>query len=518
MKKLNFLFTILLTALTNTSSAQAGNLDSTFSADGKLTTALGSVSDLAYSIALQPDGKIVAAGYSFNGSNYDFALVRYNTNGSLDNSFSSNGKLTTAVGTGTDAAYSVAIQSDGKIVAAGYSAIGTTYDFALVRYNTDGTLDNTFSTDGKVTTAIGLDYDKAFSVAMQTDGEIVAAGYTNNGTDDDFALIRYNTDGTLDNSFGTAGIVTTAIGSGDDDLYSVAIQPDGKIVAAGYSFNGIDNDFALVRYNTNGTLDNGFGTGGKVTTAVGSGDDRAYPVAIQSDGKILVAGFSHNGTDGDFALVRYNADGTLDTSFGTGGQVTTAISSGNDLAYSVAIQPDGKIIAMGATGINFDLDFALVRYDTDGTLDSTFSADGVVTTAIGSEDDQAWSAAIQPDGKIVAAGYSSSGGQYTFALARYLSGLALGVINFSSSESSPLIYPNPIHQTETLEYTLEKNESLTIALYDVNGELIRNFISNEQRAAGEHKETLNIGELTSGNYFLTLSNGSQKMSVKMVKQ
>ena len=169
----------------------------------------------------------------------------------------------------------------------------------------DGDLDTTFDSDGKVTTAIGSGNEQALSVAIQSDGKIVAAGRSSNGSNDDFALVRYNTDGTLDTTFDSDGKVTTAIGSGTETAYSVAIQSDGKIVAAGFSFNGSNNDVALVRYNTDGTLDTNFDSDGKVTTDIGSYNDYARSVAIQSDGKIVVAGFSNNGSNDDFALVRY---------------------------------------------------------------------------------------------------------------------------------------------------------------------------------------------------------------------
>jgi uncharacterized delta-60 repeat protein len=244
----------------------------------------------------------------------------YSQPGSLDLSFGSNGKVVTAIGSGYDYGYSAAIQSDGKIVVAGYRYNGSNDDFALVRYNADGSLDNTFDSDGKVTTAIGSGSEEGFSVAIQIDGKIVVAGYSYNGLNHDFALVRYNADGSPDNTFDSDGKVTTAIGSGNDIAYSVAIQSDGKIVVAGESPNGSDDDFALVRYNTDGSLDNTFDSDGKVTTAIGSSTDDGQSVAIQSDGKILVAGYSYNGSNGDFALVRYNADGSLDNTFDSDGK------------------------------------------------------------------------------------------------------------------------------------------------------------------------------------------------------
>jgi uncharacterized delta-60 repeat protein len=172
-------------------SAAVGDLDTSFDTDGKVTTDFGASSDSASSIALQSDGKIVVAGYSYNGSNYDFAVVRYNTNGSLDTSFDTDGKVTTDFGAQSDYAKSVALQSDGKIVVAGYSYNGSNYDFAVVRYNTNGSLDTSFDTDGKVTTDFGASSDYAESVALQSDGKIVVAGTSYNGSNYDFAVVRY---------------------------------------------------------------------------------------------------------------------------------------------------------------------------------------------------------------------------------------------------------------------------------------------------------------------------------------
>ncbi|MFN9367078.1 MAG: delta-60 repeat domain-containing protein, partial [Planctomycetota bacterium] len=307
------------------------------SGDGIVTTAIGTGSDQGWYTAVQADGKIVVGGWVHNGINNDVALVRYNADGSLDTSFGSGGMVTTAIGTSSDQGYSVTVQADGKIVVGGYARIGSTDDFALVRYNADGSLDTSFGTGGMVTTAIGTSSDIAYRVTLQPDGKIVVGGYARIGSTDDFALVRYNANGTLDTSFGTGGMVTTAIGTGNEYAYSVPLLADGKIVVAGYS----NFDIALVRYNADGSLDTSFGTGGKVTTAIGTGTDIAYSVTLQADGKIVVGGYAAIGSTLDFALVRYNANGSLDTSFGTGGKVTTAIGTSTDIAYSVTVQADG---------------------------------------------------------------------------------------------------------------------------------------------------------------------------------
>jgi uncharacterized delta-60 repeat protein len=241
--------------------------------------------------------------------------ARYNNDGSLDTAFGGTGMVITDIGGSQygsgDAAESVAIQSDGKILAAGYAnPLGqNNSDFALVRYNTNGTLDNSFNGTGKVTTDFGSNGDIAYSMAIQSDGKILLAGQTGTYPSTDFALARYNTNGSQDTATfgGGAGKVTTNIG-GDDPGRSVAIQSDGKIVTAGYTNVGGSLDFAIARYSTTGVLDTStFGTNGKVITDFGGGPDTAQSVAIQSDGKIVVAG--HGGvTHTSFAVARYNTD------------------------------------------------------------------------------------------------------------------------------------------------------------------------------------------------------------------
>jgi uncharacterized delta-60 repeat protein len=235
--------------------------------------------------------------------------------------------------------------------------------------------------------------------------------------------------GSLDTTFGESGKVTTTIGSGNSQALALGIQSGGKIVAAGrsYSSTGSKNDFALVRYNADGSLDTGFGTGGIVTTSIGSGYDSAHALVIQSDGtpdfKIVVAGSSSNGSKYNFALARYNANGTLDTGFGTGGVVTTALGSNWDAAYGLGIQSDGKILAAGYSGNGSNYDFALARYNENGSLDTGFGAAGIVTTPIGNDDDKALALSIQSTGEIVVAGssYNINSSKYDFALVRYWS-------------------------------------------------------------------------------------------------
>ncbi len=401
-----------------------GDSDTSFGTGGKAITAIGSGDDGAMSVAIQLDGKIVVAGTSDNGSNYDIAVVRYNINGSLDTAFGSGGKVTTAIGNGDDTASSLAIQADGKIVVAGRSYNGSNNDIALIRYNSNGSLDTAFGTGGKVTTAIGYGIDLAYAVAIQTDGKIVVAGGSNNASNEDFALVRYNSNGSLDTTFGTGGKVTTAIGNGDDEASGLAIQADGKIVVVGGFKNGSNWNSVLARYNSNGSMDTTFGTGGKVTAAIGNGGDFANAVAIQPDGKIVAAGYSNNGSNDDIALLRINSNGSPDTTFGTGGKVLTPVSvNGNDGAFAMRLQPDGKIVVTGYSGYIENVskqNIPVVRYNSNGSLDTAFGTDGKVTTAIGSGDSSGNAIAIQSDGKIIVAGESQyDGSDWDFAVMRY---------------------------------------------------------------------------------------------------
>ena len=406
-----------LAAFADPANAAPGDLDLTFGGTGKVITAVG-VNAEGRSVAVQGDGKIVVAGFSWDGINTAFALVRYNIDGSLDTSFNGSGKVTTVIGTGDDEARSVAVQNDGKIVVAGHSFNGSNLDIAVVRYLANGSLDTTFGGTGKVTTAIGSGDDYARSVGVQENGRIVVAGGYYNGSNIDFALVRYLPNGNLDTSFGGTGKVTTAIGIATDDGYALALQSDGKIVVSG-TFDDIPRntyDFAVIRYNVDGSLDTSFGDGGKVITDFGS-VDASTGVAVQGDGKIVAVGRS-NPSNPDFYVARYNADGSLDANFGGTGKVITDFGH-PDFAFSLAIQSDARIVVVGTsqTSANSYV-FALARYNSNGNLDTTFNGNGKVTTAIGGSS-QAFSVAVQSDGRIVAAGTSYNGSNLTIALARY---------------------------------------------------------------------------------------------------
>ncbi|MCW5623235.1 MAG: cadherin domain-containing protein, partial [Burkholderiales bacterium] len=373
--------------------------------------------DIAESMLLQPDGRIIAIGRSMvPGNNFDFVAVRYLADGALDTSFGTGGVVTIDIAGGSDQAYGAALQADGKIVLAGYARVGGTDDIALVRLNADGSLDTSFSGDGKLTYAIGLGHDNAYDVAVQTDGKIVVAATVVSGNRD-VALLRFNADGTLDGSFGAGGVVTTAVGPGDDQARSLVIQDDGKLLVTGYASNGTNDDFMLVRYLTNGSLDTSFSGDGRLTTAIGAGPDRIRGVMVQEDGRIVVVGSSSNGVNEDIAIARYLTDGTIDGTFGVGGIVTQAIGPGIDQAFDVQTDSTGRIVVAGYASNGTNVTFALLRYDATGVLDAGFGNGGIRTAAVGTVSDVLLGLAIRPDGKIVAVGATDTGTASSFDIA-----------------------------------------------------------------------------------------------------
>jgi uncharacterized delta-60 repeat protein len=417
---------LTLVSLAPPAFAAPGDLDPSFGGDGKVITNFSPGLDEGNDVAIQADGKVVVAG----GAAGRFAVARYEMDGSLDDSFSGNGKVKTNFVGGADRALGVAVQTNGRIVVAGIHGIGANATFALVRYTPDGNLDPSFSGNGKVKTNFTPSIDFANDVSIQADGKIVAAGLAGAAPlahTGSFALTRYRPNGNLDGTFGGDGKVRTNFTDDLDVAFGVALQANGKIVTAGGA-GGINPAFALARHRPNGTLDDSFGGDGKVTTNFSpfGSHDQAHDLAIQADGRIVAVGLAQE-PDFVFALARYRPNGSLDTSFGGDGKVRTDFGSPDlDQANDVAIQADGRIVAAGSA--NGDSPprgtFALARYTTDGSLDDSFGAGGKVTTNFTGRFDGASSVALHADGRIVAAGVADDtdvpGADPTFAAARYL--------------------------------------------------------------------------------------------------
>lgn len=446
---LALILTLIWTTLTHADGP--GDLDLTFGGTGVVTTSISNGSDGGFAVALQPDGKILVAGTNNGGDG--FAVIRYDTNGSLDTTFNNTGVVTTSINENDyyGFGFAIAVQPDGRILVGGTS----TGDFALVRYHSDGILDTNFNTTGIVTTSTkDANSEIGWSIATQTDGKIILAGESEFddglGLRENITIIRYKSDGSLDNEFNNTGIVTTTIGT-HSFASSVTLQPNGKIIAAG----GGDSALAVVRYNDDGSLDAEFNGTGIVTTTIGSRSS-ASSVMYQPNGKIIVAG----GSDDDFALARYNPDGSLDTSFNQTGIVTTSVQGDESSASSVAIQSNGKMVVAGISG-EFNAppigdligDIALLRYNPDGSLDTTFQGTGIVTTSLSDTRDDPRSMVIQPDGKIIVAGFADGNNQAYFFVARYLGDPILNLTK-SIGDPSPAL-------GQAISYTLTLSNSGT---------------------------------------------------------
>ena len=456
----------------------APGLDASFGGNGKTLIGFGNVYSAAYAVAIQSDGRIVVAGVTNDNSNDSgLALARLNTNGSLDLSFGVNGKITTP---GIDDATAVAIQSDGKIVAAGgYSG------FEVARYNTNGSLDTSFGTNGIATAFLGTTAASQ-AVGIQPDGKIVVSGHSQTTGPSQFALARFNTNGTLDTSFGNAGQVLTTIETGCD-AFSAGFQRDGKSVAAGLaaSLNGsVESvDFAVARYNTNGALDFTFGSLGRSTNNAGSGTwDGAYAMGIQPDGKIVLAGAAGIGNfpgpvtgntlvNSFVALTRFNTNGTTDTTFGNGGMVVTEVGSFSDYALSLVLQPNGKILIAGASDSG-NYQWFVQRYNSDGSVDSTYGDNGVRFVNFGSgTNEYAYAIALDSSGRAVVAG--DAGG--VFGVVRLLqdaSPVSLK-ISLTPAKAALISWPYP-----SIGWNLQQNSSLQTANWVTPPETINNDGTN----------------------------------------
>jgi uncharacterized delta-60 repeat protein len=521
-----------------------GTLDNTFDGDGIVRTDFGG-DDGATSMFIQADGKIVVAGYSIVGGNGVFAVARYNTNGTLDNTFDTDGRVTTAIGT-DDAAYSVSIQTNGRIVVGGRSRIGTNYVFSLTRYLTTGALDNTFDTDGRVTTDMGAatGVDAIYSIAIQNDGRIVAAGSTFDGSSvTNFAVARYTSAGAPDNTFDTDGKVTTSVGGFNNDAaYAVTVQTDGKIVAAGSSFNNTNFDMALVRYTVAGALDNSFdGDGRVITNLPHNGSEEINAIGQQSNGKILVAGYTDYGfsTQRDFVAARYNTDGTLDGSFGTSAGYTIIDFGGDDIGYSLDSQ--GLNLIVGGTsgtslaivrllnssmilpvslttftaekrGTGVELSWETVNERQTDAFEIERSADGVNFTSIGT---------------VTASGNSSSVRNYTFTDAQPLQNInfyRLKIVNsdrsanysrivtvrFGSAAITLQAFPNPVKNSLNLQFTVPAGQ-VRVQVLDVSGRMVKMI---ELRSTGTTLTTsIDMSSYRPGAYIIRVN----EQSIKVMK-
>jgi uncharacterized delta-60 repeat protein len=391
--------------------ANLGDLDTTFGSGGKQTLNLGGT-DRATHVVVMPDGRLVVVGSTdaTDAGHNDFAIARFTASGAPDTSFNSTGHVTLGTHGVDDVGGGVVVQADGRIVVSGFG--GTSQDFITRRLNANGTVDGTFA-GGTGTSDIDFGgADVMTAMVAQSDGKLVLVGSTPGaGGAHNFAIARLNADGTVDGTFGVGGKLTVSFG-GDDAANAVAIQPDGRIVVAGQG--GPGQDMAVVRLTSTGALDSSFGSGGRAFVDFG-GTEAANGVALQPDGRVVLAGTTSAQGAGDFAVARLTTAGAIDTTFHGSGKYAFGFGAASEQGLALALQQNGRIVVMGTADVNND--FVVARLDANGNPDTSFGTGGSVGVDFGGFEFDG-DVAIQPDGQIVIAGSTNVHDGGDFALAR----------------------------------------------------------------------------------------------------
>lgn len=495
--------------------AQApGELDPDFGTDGFVSTVDNDYEE-SNAIIVQPDGKILIAVEN----NAHSSVYRYNVDGTIDTSFNDDGIAWTNIGA-LDIPLDIALQTDNKIVVTGISApFGDLTEFYVLRYLPDGTLDTSFSEDGKHTIDFDNDYGGAYGVLIQPDGKIVLGGTTWGEEGYDFALVRLNEDGTFDDSFDFDGMVVTDLNESSFDLiYDIALQDDGKIVAVGANESGVDS-FLVARYLPNGELDMDFGGDGKAFYKFTDFDnEKLNDVLIQPDGKILVAGSVYTGTNPDCVMLRLLDDGSLDPEFNGSGYTITSFPDASQI-MQIDLLSDGKIVAAGRAYIEFDYQITILSYTQEGMLDTDFNGDGKLNLDIGEQDSYATALAIQEDDRILATGSYFDGSHFAGFIARVFP-VPAEIISITNIDNTVIeIFPNPTFGDLSIVLDNSENSNCLIELTDMYGRQIE-VITHEILSDGKNEIQFTFPEnLSSGNYLVQINSdlGSRVSLVSLIK-
>lgn len=521
MKKIYTLLCCMLFGLT-VQSQTAGTLDSTFNTNGKYTFDFG-FQDNLNDVTLQHDEKIVCTGVALTPA---FAgvlkVIRLNTDGTPDTDFGANGVFSFLVGQ-ESYGYESYVRTDGKIM-----VVGITYDanynadWLLLRLNSNGTLDSTFGNNGvTIFDFFGRD-DLAQAITLQPNNKIIVTGTATDTINfyNQPVIARFNENGTIDSSFGTNGIVTFPATAIDNEVTSVSIQQDGKIVAAGHyenTFTGSsDFDIMVLRVDSNGVPDATFGANGFVKTPINDGIDDSFGMDIDTDGNIVVAGFTTLPftLTLDMVLLKYDHTGTLDPNFGTGG-IVTFNNADEDVATDLKIQPDNKIVVGGSSGLPFlgPRDFAVWRYLPNGTADATFGSNGFVTTTVLPNFQDCNAIVLQNDGKIVAAGRANNANNNDIAVVRYLTNVATA-INEVNVDEALSAFPNPVAAGDFISINSPTTAVTQIMLYDISG---KEILAQHNSVIDKNNFQLQIPpSINTGVYFLIVQTNNKILRSKIV--
>jgi uncharacterized delta-60 repeat protein len=438
MKKI-FITTLLFT-VANIFSQQAGDLDLNFGNVGFFTTENNSDIDNANCLYISESDEIFVAG-----GNDNFSMIKLMADGTFDTTFGNQGQVIIPFDGFRAEVNEIIVRPDGKIILAGNVYIsGGEYNFGIVLLNPDGSLDTSFNETGKVVFDFDENINYLYAAALQNDGKIVVAGQCGTSANADFAVARINPDGTFDTEFGVEGKQRINI-QGDDRGRCVAIQNDGKIVLGGYSYPVGSNNcwFAAVRLTTIGQLDNTYSSDGKVVTKVASsyGNDTVQDMIIQPDDKIVMVADSYIGSSQDIGVVRFTTDGELDTTFNGDGKFNTSMIGTTDYPRAITLQTDGKILISGSFYTTPQRNLALLRLTSIGEFDTTFSQDGKANYVVpGNNGVSVGQMKMQSTGQILICGSIFN----NYMLARIFSGTELSINEHEVKQS--FFYPNPASQ------------------------------------------------------------------------
>jgi uncharacterized delta-60 repeat protein len=490
----------------------AGDLDDTFGDGGTSTTDFGTGFDKCAGLVIQPDQKIVVSGMALIGI-YAPTLIRMNPDGSLDNTFGEDGIAR------SEAPYSwqgsvetLLMQPDGKLVCCytttvnGYSALGVS------RFNTDGTLDADFGDGGNASNSPTDFFDAALSMVLQEDGKIVVVGQGKLFLQDQYRMVatRFMPDGTVDETFGENGDFIFSQGTSADLIHDVVQQDDGKLVLMASSQYGSYWEVVLIRLNDDGSFDGSYGENGFATFNINNGYDTGRAMTLRNDGSVIVTGVVTEGDNLDVLLMCVDANGDLDGTFGNNGMTISPVSEDHDHGDKVMIASDGKIVVSGYQ-VGFDTRGMVLRYTATGELDETFNEDGVAY--IEGTVDFLENIKQQADGKLVVAGqyWDPDINQPDFGASRLLYEDANAVNEFSPEENAFSIYPNPSDGIVTLKWIDDMKERVTISIKDLSGKIVW-----QSGSAPFAQKRIDLSHLPGGSYSISIDGETMNTSSHMV--
>lgn len=478
--KIQYLTSLIafLLSILHSNAQNAGDLDLTFGNNGSVITDLGIGYDQCSGLVVQPDQKIVIAGRAYVNEGWYPTLIRMNMDGTLDNSFDSDGIAWGDVPHSTTLyaeADALVLQPDGKFLYTFYLSFFGGDGLAVTRFNTDGSIDTGFGTNG-TTTIIVVEYGNySNSMLLQSDGKILVTGRVQASSNSPFTAVavRFTADGLLDETFADDGIFTFFQGNGTQ-VIDVKQASDGKtVMACSTSYSGY-YDYVIIRLNEDGTFDTTFNEDGISNFNISGSYDAPQFLTLREDGSIIIVGYaySEDGTNTDWAMVSLTSGGELDTGFGNDGVVIAALGDGNDVAESVVIAPDGKILVAGYHE-DFYIYGSVLRYNANGTPDDTFGTDGV--TLIDAYSYVVENIKLQADGKIVVCGWTgySDTNEHHFTASRLMYEGADAVHNPLTIEKGISVFPNPVNDKIMLQWKNNTtNEQVNISISDINGKMV----------------------------------------------